>query len=159
MNLAKSLIVSGKNYLNHCAPMQWNGRFWPKFHHIFTLRLVGSIRYSTTNHAVHSYLRKRTTAQAEYVMGCTVNNLLKLWVCKLSFLKRHPSIQKAKNIEISRTYRGKRKENSFRWVQPGSQIILLRDEECSECKSTQGFELLPTDLICLVVSVVNLGKN
>jgi hypothetical protein len=32
MNLAKSLIVSEKNYFNHCAPMQWNGSFWSKFH-------------------------------------------------------------------------------------------------------------------------------
>jgi hypothetical protein len=32
-----------------------------------------------TKHAVHSYLGTRTTAQTEYVMGCTaVNNLLKL---------------------------------------------------------------------------------
>jgi hypothetical protein len=30
MNFAKSLIVSGKNYFNHCAPMQKNGSFWPK---------------------------------------------------------------------------------------------------------------------------------
>jgi hypothetical protein len=94
--LAKSLILSEKNYYNHRAPMQWNDSFWPKFHLFFTIRLDGSIRYSRTKHSVHSYLRNRTTAQTEYLMGSTVNNLLKFWVCKLSFLKRHPSNQKGK---------------------------------------------------------------
>jgi hypothetical protein len=42
---------------------------------------------------------------------------------------------------------------------PASLISLLRVKESSECKSTYGFELPPTDLICLVVSVVNLGEN
>jgi hypothetical protein len=38
-----------------------------------TIRFVHwSIRYSTTKHAVHSYLRSRTSAQTEYVMGSTV---------------------------------------------------------------------------------------
>jgi hypothetical protein len=78
MNLAKSLIVSEKNYSNHRAPMQLNGSFRPKIGPIFASRLDGWIRYSTTRHAVQSYLRNRTTAQTEYVMGCTVNNLLKL---------------------------------------------------------------------------------
>jgi hypothetical protein len=64
-----------------------------------TFRQAWSIWYSTTKHAVHSYLRNWTTTQTEYLMGSTVNNLLKLWVCKLSFLKRHPWIQKAKNMK------------------------------------------------------------
>jgi hypothetical protein len=57
MNLAKSLIVLKNNYLNHRAPMQWNGRFWPKSSPTFASRLHRSIRYSTTKNAVYSYLR------------------------------------------------------------------------------------------------------
>jgi hypothetical protein len=96
MNLAKSLIASKKNYSNQRTPMQWNGSFWPKISPVFAFRLQRSIRYSRTKHAVHSYLRNQTTAQTKYLMGSTVNNLLKLWVHKLSFLKRHPSNQKGK---------------------------------------------------------------
>jgi hypothetical protein len=96
MNLAKSLIVSKKNYFNHRAPMQWNGDFWPKISPIFAFRLHRSIRYSRAQHALWFYLGNRTTAHREYLMGSTVNNLLKFWVYKLSFLKRHLSIQKGK---------------------------------------------------------------
>jgi hypothetical protein len=70
--------------------------FLPKITPIFALRLHRSIRYSRAKHAVHSYLRNWTTAHTEYLMGSTVNNLVKIWVCKLSFLKRHPSDQKSK---------------------------------------------------------------
>jgi hypothetical protein len=82
-----------KNYCNHRAPMQWNGSFWQK------ILPSGKLHWSNTQetkHVVQFYLRNRTTAQTEYVMGCTVNILLKLWICKLSFLKRYPSIQKGK---------------------------------------------------------------
>jgi hypothetical protein len=82
---AKSSIVLEKNYCNHCAPMQWNGSFWPKFH--LPASQIDSILKSKTCCSI---------AHTEYVMGCTVNNLLKLWVCKLSFLKRHPSVQNSK---------------------------------------------------------------
>jgi hypothetical protein len=57
-----------------------------------TFQQAWSIRYLRTKHAVRFQLRNRTTAQTEYVMGCTVKNLLKLWVCKLSFFKRGPII-------------------------------------------------------------------
>jgi hypothetical protein len=39
-------------------------------------------------------LRNRITAHREDMMGSTVNNLVKFCVCKLSCLKRDPSIQK-----------------------------------------------------------------
>jgi hypothetical protein len=51
-----------KNFFNHRAPMQWNGSFWPKF----TFQLHISIRYTRRKHAVHSYLRTRTTDHSEY---------------------------------------------------------------------------------------------
>jgi hypothetical protein len=68
--------------------MQRNGSFRPKF----TFHLHRSIRYSRANHDVLFYLRNWATAHTEYVMGCTVNNLLKLWVCRLSFLNSSPAI-------------------------------------------------------------------
>jgi hypothetical protein len=79
--------------------MQWNGSFWPKISPIIAFRLQRSIQYSRTKHTIRFYLRNRTTAQTEYLMGSTVNNSLILWVCKLSFLKRHPSIQKSKILK------------------------------------------------------------
>jgi hypothetical protein len=109
MNLAKSLIVSEKNYSNHRAPMRWNGSFWPKISPIFAFRHDGSIRYSRAKHAVHSYLGYRTTAHIEYLMGSTVNNLVKFWVYKLSYLKRHPSVQKARYWNTAHLLRYKRK--------------------------------------------------
>jgi hypothetical protein len=95
---------TGKNYCNHHAHMQWKGSFNQKS----TFRQPWSIWYSRTKHAIQFYLRNRTTAQTEYVMGSTVNILSEFWVYKLSFLKRHPSIQKSKNNETARTYRGER---------------------------------------------------
>jgi hypothetical protein len=156
MNLAKLLIVLNKNYCNHRAPMQWNGSFWPKISPFFAFRQAWLIRYSRTKHAVQFYLGNRTTAHREYLMGCAVNNLLKFWVHKLSFLKRHPSIQKGKN-ETPHTYRGKR-ENSFRWVSPASLIDPLQEEEWIKLQTKYGIELTPTDLVCLVISVENLVK-
>jgi hypothetical protein len=92
---AKSLIVSEKtiSIIAHlCSEMAVSDRN-------STFRLHRSIRYSRAKHAVLFYLRNRTTAHREYLMSSTANNLLELWVCKLSFLKRHPSIQKAKNMK------------------------------------------------------------
>jgi hypothetical protein len=93
---AKSLIVLQKTIpiIAHlCSEMAVFGRKSVRF-------FQRSIWYSTTKHAVHSYLRNRTTAQTEYVvMGCTVNNLSEFWVYKLTFLKRHPSVQKDKIIK------------------------------------------------------------
>jgi hypothetical protein len=66
MNLAKSLIVSEKNFFNHRAPMQWNGSFWPKISPNFAYRQGLLIRYTRRKHAVHSYLRTRTTDHSEY---------------------------------------------------------------------------------------------
>jgi hypothetical protein len=74
MNLAKSLIGSKKTivFIAHlCSEMAVFGRNTIRF-------FQRSIQYSTTKHAVHSYLGYRTTAQTEYAMGCTVNNSLKL---------------------------------------------------------------------------------
>jgi hypothetical protein len=125
MNLAKSLIVSEKNYCNRRAPMQRIGSFWPKFHHIFTHRLHRSIRYSRTKNAVHSYLRNRTTAHIEYVMIV----LLKIWwnfeyVNSLSLRDTH-QFKKAKYWNIGHFCSEKRK-NFFRWVNPASLIIVYR---------------------------------
>jgi hypothetical protein len=96
MNLAKSLNVSEKNYFNHRAPMQWNGSFWPKISPIFAFWLQRSMRYSK-NKACCSFLLKESNYRPDRVsMGCTVNNVQKVWVYKLSFLKSHPSLQKGK---------------------------------------------------------------
>jgi hypothetical protein len=95
MNLAKSLIGPKKTIViiaHLCSEMAVLGRY-------STQCFEWSIRYLSSKHAVHSYLRNRTTAQTEYLMGCTVNNLLKLWECKLFCPKRHPSVQKAKNMK------------------------------------------------------------
>jgi hypothetical protein len=92
---AKSLIVSGKNFFSHRAPMQWNGSFWPKYHTI--LWKIDSI---LKNKACSSILLKESNYRPYRVcIGCSVNNWLKVWVCKLSFLKRHPSIQKSKILK------------------------------------------------------------
>jgi hypothetical protein len=155
MNLAKSLIISNKNYFNHRAPMQWNGSFWPKISLIFAFRQAWLIRYSRTRHAVHSYLRNRTTAQTEYLMGNTVAILLKLWVCKLSFLKRQPSNQKGKN-ETPRTYRYKRNIASVRSSRLTNHT--LKSQESSQLKSKYGIELPASIRIISVQSDENLSE-
>jgi hypothetical protein len=132
---AKSLIVLNKNYSNHRAPMQWNGSCWPKISPIFALQQAWSIWYSRAKHAVHSYLRNRTTSHSEYLIGSTVNNLLELWVCKLFCLKRHPSIQKSKIFKYRALLQWKEK-NTFRWVHPGSLIGIIQEEDCTVPKST-----------------------
>jgi hypothetical protein len=85
-HLGKKLFQSSRTYA-----VKW--QFWAENP---TNRQAWWIRYSRTKHAVLFYWRNRTTAKTEYLMGSTVKKLLKLWVCKLSFLKRHPSIQKGK---------------------------------------------------------------
>jgi hypothetical protein len=152
---AKSLIVSEKTFFNHRAPMQWNGSFRPKISPIFASRFDGSIRYSRSKHDVLFYLRNRTTAHhTEYLMGCTVNNLLKLWVCELSFLKRHPSNQKVKNVKY-------RALIGTKWIfgtllyQPASPINILRDEESSGWKPKYGIELPTSTRIIRVVLLKN----
>jgi hypothetical protein len=63
MNLAKSLIGSKKTIViiaHLCSEMVVLGRNTIQF-------FQRSIRYSSSKHAVHSYLRNRTTAQTEYV--------------------------------------------------------------------------------------------
>jgi hypothetical protein len=158
MNLAKSLIVPEKNFFNHRAPMQWNGSFWPKISPNPTFRQAWLIRYSRTKHAVHSYLRNRTTAQIEYVY---VVLLIICWnfeyVNSLSLRDTH-RFKKSKYWNIAHFCSEKRKI-SFRWVHPGSLIRLLRDKEGSERKPKYGIELPTSIKIYLVVSVVNLGEN
>jgi hypothetical protein len=92
---AKSLNVSNKTYYNHHTPMQWNGSCWPKVHLPATL-----IDPILNNKACCSFLLKESNYSPYIVCdGSTVNKLLKLWVFKLSFLKRHPSIQKSKILK------------------------------------------------------------
>jgi hypothetical protein len=107
---AKSLIVLKETIVCiEIAVFGWN----------FIRSLQRSIRYSRAKHAVQFYLRNRTTAQTEYLMGSTVNNLVKFWVCKLSCLKRHQSNQKGKKWNIAHLSRYKR-ETTFRWIQIGT---------------------------------------
>jgi hypothetical protein len=129
MNLSKSPIVSEKAFsiIAHlCSEMAVFGRN-------STRCFEWSIRYSSFKHAVHSYLRNRTTVQTEYLMGSTVNIMLKLWVSQLSFLKRHPSIQKVKNEEY-RALIGTKWIFGTIWYKPASLLGLLRDEERSKWK-------------------------
>jgi hypothetical protein len=106
---AKSLIGQKKTFsiIAHlCSEMAVFGRKSVLF------LLPGLIdRFDTqwTKNAFQFYFRNRTTAQIEYVMGCTVNNLTKLWVCKLSCLKRHPSIQKSKILKYRALLQWKKK--------------------------------------------------
>ena len=46
MNLAKSLIISEKNFFNHRAPMQWIGSFWPTISPNVAFRQASLIQYS-----------------------------------------------------------------------------------------------------------------
>jgi hypothetical protein len=88
MNLAKPLIGSkiAFSIITHlCSEMAVFGRK-------STFRQAWSIQYSRTKLAIRFYLRNRTTAQTEYLMGSTVNNLSEFWVCKLSFLNSSPAI-------------------------------------------------------------------
>jgi hypothetical protein len=65
--IGKKLIESSRTYA-----VKW--QFLAK---IPTFRHDGSIRYSRAKHAVYSYLGNRNTAHREYLMGSTVNNLMK----------------------------------------------------------------------------------
>jgi hypothetical protein len=149
MNLAKSPILSEKAFsiiVHLCSEMAVFGRNstrcfeWP-------------IRYSNLKHAVHSYLRNRTTAQTEYLMGSTVNIMLKLWVSKLSFLKRHPSIQKVKNEKYRALIGTKWIFGTIRYYKPTSLLGLLRDEERSKWKPKYGIELVALIRIIRVKAV------
>jgi hypothetical protein len=62
-------------------------------------------------------LRIQTSGHREYLMGSTVNNLVKSWVYKLSCLKSDPSIQKSKILKYRALIAVKR-ENTFRWMIP-----------------------------------------
>ena len=96
---AKSLIVSEKNFFNPRAPMQWIGSFWPKISPNVAFRQASLIWYSRKKACCSILLKESNYRPDRVCMDCTVNNLLKLWVCKLSFLKRHPSIQKSKILK------------------------------------------------------------
>jgi hypothetical protein len=100
MNLAKSLIVSKKLF-------QWSRTYAVKWEFLaenLTFRKAWSIRYTRSKHAVHSYLRNRTTAHSEYLMGYTVNNMLKLWVYVNSLSLRDTYRFKKENNETARTF-------------------------------------------------------
>jgi hypothetical protein len=155
MNLAKSLIVSEKNFFNHRAPMQWNGIFRPIISPIFANRLDRQIRYSRTkNAATQFYLRTRTTAHSEYWW---VVLLIICWnfeyVNSLSLRDTH-RFKKAKYWNIAHFCSEKRKV-SFRWVNPGSLIRLLRVKEGSQRKPKYGIELAASIRIIRVASVEN----
>jgi hypothetical protein len=130
MNLVRSLIGSKKAFSIIAHLCSETAVFGQKL----TFGLDGLIRYSTTKHAVHSYLRNLTTAHTEYVMGCT---LLKLWVCKISFLKRHPSIQKGKIMKQRALLQWKEKKtpyvestpplNIFDWSNKERRMVQIPD--------------------------------
>jgi hypothetical protein len=141
MNLAKSLIVSNKKNSIHRASMQWNGSFWPKISPIFAFRQAWVIRYSRTKHAVLYYLKNRTTAKTEYVMGCTVNNLLRLWVCKLSFLKRHTSIQKSKILNHRALLQWKEKKTPSGGYTPAHWLAWYRKKNAPKFQDKYGIKL------------------
>jgi hypothetical protein len=152
---AKSLIVSEKNFINQiiahlCSEMALFGRK-------STFRQAWFIRYSRIK-ACYSILLKESNYRPDRVSdGSTVNNMLKLWVCRLSFLKRHPSVQKSKTLKHRALLQWKEK-NSFRWVHPGSLIDLILGEETSQWKPKYGFELPTSIRIIRVEAVENLVK-
>jgi hypothetical protein len=86
MNLAKSLIVSEKtiSIIAHlCSDMAIFGR-----KSYLPASLIDPI---LKNKAGSSILLKESNYRPYRVcIGCSVNNLLKLWVCKLYFLNRIP---------------------------------------------------------------------
>jgi hypothetical protein len=124
---AKSLIISEKNYCNHRALMQWNGSFWPKFY------LPASLtdRILKTKACCSILLKESNYRPYRVCDGLYCWYVLKLWLCKLSFLKRHPSNQKSKILNHRALLQWKEK-NSFRWVHPGSLIGLIEEQECSQ---------------------------
>jgi hypothetical protein len=90
-------------------------------------------------------------------MGCTVNNLLKLWVCKLSFLKRHPSVQKAKNMKYCALI-GTKGIFGIILYKPASLTRLLTGKERSQWKPKYGIKLPASTRIIRVEAVENLGN-
>jgi hypothetical protein len=148
MNLAKSLIVSGKNYCNHRAPMQWNGSFWPKIGPIFALRLQRTIQYSRIK-ACFAILNKGSNWRPFRVSEWIVL-LIICWnfeyVNSLSLRDTHRL--KKQNNETARTYRGNKRNIaffSFCWVHPGSLIGLIQEEEWSKLQTKYGIKL-PTSI-------------
>jgi hypothetical protein len=110
------------------------------------------------NKACCSILIKESSYHPDRVSdGSAVNNLLKLWVCKLSFLKRHPSIQKSKIMKQRALIAVKGIFGKLLY-QPASLISLLRDEENSEWKPKYGIELPTSIRIIWVEAVENLGN-
>jgi hypothetical protein len=96
MNLAKSLIISENKNFNHRALMEWIGSFWPKISPNFAFWQASLIRYWRKKACCSILLKESNYRPDRVCIGSTVKNLLKLWVCKLSFLKRHPSVQNSK---------------------------------------------------------------
>jgi hypothetical protein len=157
MNLAKSLIVSEKNFFNHRAPMQWKSSFCRKSALFLPPGYINWSDTQASKRAIHFYLEESNYRTYWVCDGCSVNILLKLWVCKLSFLKRHPSIQKSKILKHRALLQWKKKY-SIRWMNPASLNTVLRDEESSEWKPKYGIELPTSIKIISVGSVENLGK-
>jgi hypothetical protein len=106
MNLAKSLIGRKKTIViiaHLCSEMAAFDRN--------SIRCFQSIDLTFKTKECHSILIKDSNYRPFRVSdGSTVNNLLKLWVCKLSFLKRHPSVQKSKILKYRELLQWKEKE-------------------------------------------------
>jgi hypothetical protein len=112
MNLAKSLIVSKKLFYSSEKTFSIIAHLCSEmavFDRNFTFRLDRQFRYSTKKECYSFLLKESNYRPFRVCMGCTVNNLLKLWVCKLSFLKRHPSIQKIKILKYRAVLQWKKK--------------------------------------------------
>jgi hypothetical protein len=115
---AKSLIRSEKSYFNHCTPMQWNGRFWTE---ISPSGFIDRFDTQQSKHAVHSYLRTRTTAQTEYLI---VVLLMFRWnfeyINSLSLRDTHWF--KKQKYEISRTFAVKTEKPSSVEFTPADRL-------------------------------------
>jgi hypothetical protein len=91
-------------------------------------------------YGIQFYLRNRTTAHRADLLGCTVNNLVEFWVCKVSQLKRHQSNQKGK--KWNNAHFCSEEENSIRsvalhhidWTHMGCRVnpnsILSKESNC-----------------------------
>jgi hypothetical protein len=111
-----------------------------------------------------SILIKESNYRPDRVYGCTVNNLQKLWVSKLSFLKRHPSIQKSKILKYrallfkNRALIGTKGIFGIILYKPASITTLLTDEESSQWKPKYEVELPASIRMIRVEAVENLGN-
>jgi hypothetical protein len=135
--------------------MQWNGSFWPKISTIFAFRLDRLIRYSSIKEC-NSILLKDSNYRPYRVWEVVL--LIVCWnfeyLNSLSLRDTH-RFKKSKYWNIAHLSRYKR--NTFRRVNPGSLIRLLRDEESSEWKPMYGIELPTSIRIISVEAVENLG--